>query len=49
MPNVEKVQLNELNGLREYLTFMAVAAFLAVIIVTIMMLVGGLPGVLSVS
>jgi hypothetical protein len=49
MPNVEKVQLNQLDGLRQYLAFMAVAAFLAVTIVAIMMLVGGLPGVLSVS
>ena len=48
MPNVEKVQRNQLNGLREHLAFMAVAAFLAVIIVTIMMLVGGLRSVLSV-
>jgi hypothetical protein len=46
MRNAEKLQL---NGLREYLAFIVVAAFLAVIIVTIVMLVGGLRGVLSVS
>ena len=49
MPSAEKIQFNRLNGLREYLSFMAVAAFLAVIIVVIMMLTGGLRGVLSVS
>jgi hypothetical protein len=43
---VEKVQL---NGLKEYLAFMAIAAFLAVTIVIIMMLFGGLQGVLSIS
>jgi hypothetical protein len=49
MPNVEKVQLNQLNGLKEYLAFMAIAVFLAVTIVIIMMLFGGLQGVLSIS
>jgi hypothetical protein len=49
MPNAEKIQFNQLNGLREYLSFMAVAVFLAVIIVIIMMLAGGLRGVLNVS
>jgi hypothetical protein len=29
MPNVEKAQLNQPNGLKEYLAFMAIAAFLA--------------------
>jgi hypothetical protein len=46
MPNAEQVQL---NGLREYLALMAVAAFLAVIIGTIVMLLGGLRDILSVS
>jgi hypothetical protein len=49
MANVEKVQLNQLNGPKEYLAFMAIAAFLAVTIVIIMKLFGGLQGVLSVS
>jgi hypothetical protein len=46
MPNAEQVQL---NGLREHLALMAVAAFLAVIIGTIVMLLGGLRDILSVS
>jgi hypothetical protein len=46
MPNAEKAQL---NGLGEYLSFMAVAALLAVIIVTIVILADGLRGVLRVS
>lgn len=49
MPNVEKVQLHQLNGLKEYLALMAIAAFLAVAIVLIMMLSGRLQGVLSIS
>ena len=35
MANVEKVQLNHLNGLTEYLAFMAIAASLAVTIVIV--------------
>ena len=49
MPNVERVQLNQLDGLKEHLAFLAIAAFLAVTIVIIMVLFGALPGVLSVS
>lgn len=49
MPNVEKVQVNHLNGLKEYLAFMAIAAFLAVTIVIVVKLFGGLQGALSVS
>jgi len=49
MPNVEKVQANHLNGLKEYLAFMAIAAFLAVAIVIVVRLFSGLQGVHSLS